>query len=301
MNKRLPVSAFLFSISILAQADQHTCRECHHFKTEHHNESTQNSATKHNGTDNQPASHSYLSNNFGKTHFIIGKSATEIREAIKPGSSVTQNESPEPTAADDVRSIQAYFSPDDGLQKVLLDLIANEKTSIKIAIFLFTNGDIAQALCKAKNQGIAIEIVTDPSCLTDKFNKVELLAQAGIPVYIYTPAENSSIYGSRMHHKFILFGNNKDNKKLLWFGSFNLTKTADLYNQEAVIVCDNQQLVTKFNLQFDVLKKRCVSHKSKKKSSIDPADNAVLTAKNSKTAHKNLGRKRAQGRKQVVV
>jgi len=58
---------------------------------------------------------------------------------------------------------RAYFSPDDGLEKKLIELIDHEQASMKIAVFQFTNGQIAHAIKRAQQRGVTIEIVTDSS------------------------------------------------------------------------------------------------------------------------------------------
>jgi phosphatidylserine/phosphatidylglycerophosphate/cardiolipin synthase-like enzyme len=286
MTKRtLKFLTFFLGLGIVIYLEQLQGKHCQHFEKKTHKADrhpTKTEQTK-KAKEIQQTTANQLSKNFGKTHFIVGTSSKEVQEALQPGSSSTQNKSSTEISSDNNNlNEHAYFSPDDGLQKILLDLIANEKTSIRIAIFLFTNGDIAQALISAKEQGVSIEIVTDPSCIQDKFNKMKLLNEVGIPIYVYNPDDTGSLYGNRMHHKFIIFGNNKEGKQLLWFGSFNLTKTADLYNQEAVVLSDNQHLIAQFITQFDLLKKRCLCFKNKNKELANPFGNSLVTAKNRK-------------------
>jgi phosphatidylserine/phosphatidylglycerophosphate/cardiolipin synthase-like enzyme len=59
-----------------------------------------------------------------------------------------------------------------------------------------------------------------------------------------------------MHHKFVVFGKNIDAKKLVWIGSFNFTKSADIANQESVVVLDDIQTINKFDAQYVRLKER---------------------------------------------
>ncbi len=198
---------------------------------------------------------------FGKTHFIVGASSEQVKQELGAAPTDAQDSHLlQQVQPNESFSAQALFSPDDGLETKLIELIGQEQDSMKIAVFLFTNGNIAQALVDAQKRGIKIEIVTDASCLQDKFNKIAALHDAGINIHVYKP-DSVTLLGNRMHHKYIIFGKNKEGKRWLWFGSFNLTKSADLYNQEGVIVLDNNQLIEQFDKQFDVLKTRCLSYK----------------------------------------
>ena len=126
---------------------------------------------------------------------------------------------------------QAFFSPDDNVQEILVQLIDQEQTSIKIAIFSFTDGKIAQALVDARRRGVKVEVIVDVTGIKDKFSKIEWLKSNGITVIVYDP-KNTSIYNDIMHHKFVVFGKNVGGKSLLWTGSYNFTKSVTLKNKK---------------------------------------------------------------------
>ena len=60
-----------------------------------------------------------------------------------------------------------------------------------------------------------------------------------------------------MHHKFMVFKQNRNNEEVIVFGSYNLTRSANLYNQENVVISNNQEIIKPFKRQFEQLKKRC--------------------------------------------
>ena len=190
---------------------------------------------------------------FGKTHFILGyRPEGQVQE---------QKEQKNDTAipfnlAVDGHIKQVFFSPDDKVQQVLLHLIEQEKESIKIAVYTFTDGQIADALINAKNRGVKVQVVADPTCLQDKFNKIEQLGDAGFDMYIYDNSHSKGLITSLMHNKFIIFGKNHFDHALLWTGSFNLTKSGHRQNQENVVVLDEQDFIVKYLNQFEQLKKR---------------------------------------------
>ncbi len=194
---------------------------------------------------------------FGHTHFIVGMSADEMSQVQQAPCDQAASDCATSSNSGSVRN--AYFSPDDSLEKKLIDLIDHEQASMKVAIFQFTNGEIAKAFKRAQLRGVTIEIVTDPLSLQDKFNKITWLADQGLKIYIYNPDANISTLSNKMHHKFVVFEKNIDGKKLVWIGSFNFTKSADLANQESVVVLDDGNIIGQFNKQHTRLKERSVA------------------------------------------
>ena len=190
---------------------------------------------------------------FGKTHFILGYTPEDQVQEQKE----QKNDTTIPfNLAVDGHIKQVFFSPDDKVQQVLLHLIEQEKESIKIAVYTFTDGQIADALINAKNRGVKVQVVADPTCLQDKFNKIEQLGDAGFDMYIYDNSHSKGLITSLMHNKFIIFGKNHFDHALLWTGSFNLTKSGHRQNQENVVVLDEQDFIVKYLNQFEQLKKR---------------------------------------------
>ncbi len=143
---------------------------------------------------------------------------------------------------------EVYFSPTDKVQSKLIALIKQEKKSIKIAVYLITDVAIIEALGDAKRRGVAVEIVADALSF-DSWGKAAALQAYDIPVYSYNRGQQSI-----MHNKFFIFGKNKDDKKLLWTGSFNPTQKADKHNRENVIIEDNEEVAQAYEREFETLK-----------------------------------------------
>jgi len=186
-----------------------------------------------------------ISDTFGKTHFIVGEPVKEY-----PSKGI-QN-----TVPSSSKNINIFFAPDDNLQEALVRLINDEQEKVRAAIFLFTDSEIAQALVAAKKRGVQVELITDTSCIRERHNKVGKLCDCGCLLFVYNPSYNSKDSSSIMHHKFMLFEKNKQNKSLVWTGSFNFTKAASKINQENAIVVDDREVFQKFVTQFDQLKER---------------------------------------------
>lgn len=197
---------------------------------------------------------------FNKTHFIVGLSATPVQYHEE-----ATNEAGYETVSHDTEGVacnRAYFSPDDDLQQKLIDLIDQEQQEILLAIYAFTNKKIADALMQAQQRGVHIEIVADPSFLTDRYTKIGLLHEYGMSVYMYNPQQSPTLrkksVSNIMHNKFVIFKKNMNNQTIIWTGSFNFTNSAHISNQENVVVLNDPAIVRRYEHQFRELKKRAM-------------------------------------------
>lgn len=186
-----------------------------------------------------------------------------------------------------------FFTPDEAktIKQLLIGLIESEQKSIKMALFRLTDKDITQALIRAKERGISVEVVVDSGALSIAYySKVHQLAGVYIPVYVYqsmTLREDAS-YKSIMHQKTFLFEDALGCGPVVVFGSLNPTHAAFNGNEESVQIRDNPIIIQRFKDHFEKLKKRshCYSitdakkQKKKKKS---------LKKKRVKSAAKKIG------------
>lgn len=155
--------------------------------------------------------------------------------------------------------LQALFSPDDSIKDYQIDLIEHEQESLDIAIFSFTDPDTAQAVLDAYKRGVKVRIVCDRGSSVGEFSKILLLRRAGIPIYVCpttldeNKVDDKAMFGALMHNKFIIFGKTVGDKRLLWTGSFNFTRTANARNQENVIILSDATIIERYAQQFEKL------------------------------------------------
>lgn len=166
---------------------------------------------------------------------------------------------------------QTLFSPDDGIKDIQISLIEQEKKSLDIAIFSFTDADTAHAVIEAHKRGVKVRIVADRGSSTGEFSKIFTLRKAGIPVHICPVTverqeeivnlddlklDDKAMAGALMHNKFIIFGKTAGDKRLLWTGSFNFTRSANVRNQENVVIVSDSKAINRFAAQFEKLLER---------------------------------------------
>lgn len=182
---------------------------------------------------------------FGVTHFIVGYPHEAPKKQTK-----NKPQEKSPVALTDKHVL---FSPDDDVEQALMQLIKEEQKGLKIAIFSFTNKNIAQALIDAHQRGIHVQVVCDPAQGKDRYSKIAMLKEAGIQVFEYDPNYVKDMRSNLMHHKFMIVG---DDRTVT--GSYNWTKAANERNQENIVILKDKEIAQKFHEQFDRLKGRCV-------------------------------------------
>lgn len=135
------------------------------------------------------------------------------------------------------------FSPLGGTQKLLIDAIDLCKVKLDIAMFSFYSEDIAKAVVRAKDRGIAVRLVMDRgqgrSTPLKKFftdNDIDFKFSAGVGGV------------GVLHHKFALFDG-----ELLETGSYNFSNNAEVNNYENSIFSASAGDLKGFANEFEFL------------------------------------------------
>jgi phosphatidylserine/phosphatidylglycerophosphate/cardiolipin synthase-like enzyme len=133
---------------------------------------------------------------------------------------------------------EVYFSLYDNPQKEIIKNINQAETSINIAMYTFTDKEIALSLANAQERGVKVRVYLDRSQIGSTYSISRLLVQKEIKVRIST---NNYI----MHHKFAIIDN-----RLLLTGSYNWTFAANNKNDENLMVIDDPEIIKIFQHQF---------------------------------------------------
>lgn len=138
--------------------------------------------------------------------------------------------------------VSVYFSPKaEVLTNQVRPLIQNSKKSIHIAMYYLTHKRIVEDLIDAKNRGVDVKIILDGSFVRDGYAPHEKLREAGIPVKI----EN---WRSKLHSKNAIFDG-----KITTLGSTNWTSTAELVNDENMLIIYDEKIARKVEKNFQDL------------------------------------------------
>ncbi len=135
--------------------------------------------------------------------------------------------------------IQTYFSPDDGVSDVIVDLINNAQESIFFMAFSFTSDPISEAVQARAEEGVLVAGVMDDSQIrSNQGGEFDVLAQAGLDI------RKDGIEGL-MHHKVFII-----DEQILITGSYNFSKSAEVRNDENIIVVYNSDIAKEFLKEF---------------------------------------------------
>lgn len=202
---------------------------------------------------------------FGKKHFIVGyqndeqKGDVETASIKKPVVDEPKREGPYGLICEG-KVRQVFFAPDANVQKALMHLIDTEKKKITIAMYTFTDADVAKALIRASERGVTVEVLIDGSCLQERYNKIGMMRDKKVRIYVYDLLKQPAGKQGIMHNKFVIFSRNLLDRSVVWTGSYNFTRSAYQRNQENAVVSDESWLVARYEQQFEKLKKQAVHY-----------------------------------------
>ena len=136
---------------------------------------------------------------------------------------------------------EVYFSLYDNPQKEIIKNINQAEAFINIAMYIFTDREIALPLAKARERGVKVRLYLDKDQVDYQYSQSRFLVQKGIKTRI---SSNKYI----MHHKFAIIDN-----RLLLTGSYNWTFSANHRNDENLMVIDDPEIIARYQNQFEKL------------------------------------------------
>jgi len=133
---------------------------------------------------------------------------------------------------------EVYFSLSDNPQKEIIENINQAEAFINIAMYIFTDREIAIPLVKARERGVKVRLYLDQDQVDYKYSQSRFLVQKGVKTRI---SSNKYI----MHNKFAIIDN-----RILLTGSYNWTFSANNRNDENLMVIDDPEIIEIFQNQF---------------------------------------------------
>jgi len=136
---------------------------------------------------------------------------------------------------------EVHFSLSDNPQKEIIKNINQAEAFINIAMYIFTDREIALPLAKARERGVKVRLYLDQDQVDYQYSQSRFLVQKGIKTRIST---NNYI----MHNKFAII-----DSRILLTGSYNWTFSANHRNDENLMVIDDPEIIEIFQNQFEKL------------------------------------------------
>jgi phosphatidylserine/phosphatidylglycerophosphate/cardiolipin synthase-like enzyme len=136
---------------------------------------------------------------------------------------------------------KVYFSLYDNPRKEIIKNINQAEAFINIAMYIFTDRDIALPLVKAQERGVKVRLYLDQEQTVYLYSQSRFLVQKGIKTRI---SSNNYI----MHNKFAIIDN-----RILLTGSYNWTFSANHRNDENLMVIDDPDVIARYQNYFEKL------------------------------------------------
>jgi phosphatidylserine/phosphatidylglycerophosphate/cardiolipin synthase-like enzyme len=142
--------------------------------------------------------------------------------------------------------VELYFSPSDGTNQQLIDAIHQANNNLNVATMLITRTDLAVAISDAKNEGVAVNVLTDyEGSNTQTVNDI-LLEELGPNNFIFDD-EVADI----LHHKYAVIDNSKPEfDPVVITGSHNWSNSANIRNDENTLIIHNGDIANQYYQNF---------------------------------------------------
>lgn len=126
---------------------------------------------------------------------------------------------------------------------MLIDIITRTKKTLDIAIFNFTDKSILKAILDARNNNVAVRIITDKTLAITpvQFFFLKQLKKSGISI-----KKNS--HPGFMHMKITIA-----DKKIVTISSANFTKSSQMKNDEFFMIIRDEKIASEFLKQFNLM------------------------------------------------
>jgi phosphatidylserine/phosphatidylglycerophosphate/cardiolipin synthase-like enzyme len=133
-------------------------------------------------------------------------------------------------------TVQVLFTPDDDAAGQIVQAIEQAQKQVLVQTFSFTSKEIAQALIRAKQRGVDVQVIADAEqMLRMERSKVATVADGGVTVFV--DSQHASA-----HNKVMVIDAGAASPVVIT-GSFNFTYSAQHRNAENLLLfCGNREL-----------------------------------------------------------
>jgi phosphatidylserine/phosphatidylglycerophosphate/cardiolipin synthase-like enzyme len=153
-------------------------------------------------------------------------------------------ETPNRTVTIDGTRLDIFFSPDDGVLKALVPLLESAQDSIYFLAYSFTSNQLGDIIRQKAETGLTVAgVMDDEQVRSNQGTEFDPFRQAQLDV------RRDGIEGL-MHHKVFII-----DKKIVAFGSYNFSQSAEERNDENLIIVYNPLIAQQFLLEFQRVQK----------------------------------------------
>lgn len=130
------------------------------------------------------------------------------------------------------------FSPNGGVEHMIVQHIGGAKTSVRVLAYGFTSKPIAATLIAAQKRGVDVQVIVDKSTPSGRGNAVAMLVQGGVTVLVDDDHRIA-------HNKTMVVDG--------WSvqtGSYNFTASAEKANSENAVLCRSTAMAASYTADF---------------------------------------------------
>jgi phosphatidylserine/phosphatidylglycerophosphate/cardiolipin synthase-like enzyme len=146
----------------------------------------------------------------------------------------------------DGQRVELYFSPSDGTNQQLIDVIEMADDNMNVATMLITRTDLAIAISDENADGVAVNVLTDYKGANSQTVNNILLEELGPDNYIF-----DDVVDHILHHKYAVIDNNQpDLDPVVITGSHNWSNSANTINDENTLIIHNGDIANQYYQNF---------------------------------------------------
>lgn len=167
-----------------------------------------------------------------KTLTVGGVETRTVTSTLSLFSTITVTRDEEP------RIVSICFSRPMNCAPILISLIDSANSSVFVAVYTFTRGDLADALIRARLRGVDVRVIIEEENVAARGSEFERLRDSGVDVRI---DGNSRL----MHHKFMVIDG-----VIVVTGSYNFSAAAEDGNDENIVVIWDRSVASQYQAEF---------------------------------------------------
>lgn len=135
-------------------------------------------------------------------------------------------------------NINIYFSPEDNIERIILNTLKKAKSSVHFLAFSFTSDPLGEVLIALHKKGVKILGVMERQGSNSKESEYVKMRVEGLAVRLDRNR-------NQMHHKVIVI-----DERLVMTGSYNFSKSANKKNDENLIMLDDPEIAREYLREF---------------------------------------------------
>ncbi|HSV94632.1 MAG TPA: phospholipase D-like domain-containing protein [Spirochaetia bacterium] len=156
------------------------------------------------------------------------------------------SDTPYPTFVINGIAVENCFAPEDKCMAKVIKAVNTAETSIHFLAFSFTYNDLAKTMIANANKGVVVEGIFESRSANTDSSECGRLLNKGYDIRLDGNP-------GTMHQKVIII-----DEKIVIFGSFNFSVSADEKNDENLLIWYDPTLATVFEEQYQLIKSQAV-------------------------------------------